>query len=54
MDARVFLTLIVLGLTVTPVKAELKSDSRQQIEQPSSELGLPFYHCYSKSGDKVC
>lgn len=38
MDARVFLTLIVLGLTVTPVKAESKSDSRQQIEQRAREV----------------
>ncbi|QDT90132.1 LolA-like protein [Gimesia algae] len=38
MDARVFLTLIVLGLTVTPVKAELKSDSRQQIDQRAREV----------------
>lgn len=38
MDARVFLMLIVLGLSVTPVKAESKSDSRQQIEQRARKV----------------
>ncbi|HAW30717.1 MAG TPA: hypothetical protein DCY03_21775, partial [Planctomycetaceae bacterium] len=38
MDARVFLTLIVLGLSVIPVKAESKSDSRQQIEQRARKV----------------
>lgn len=38
MDARVFLTLIVLGLSVTPVKAEPNSPSGPEAEQRAREV----------------